>query len=679
MNIFTAVGPVNRAYQQLTNEEICGASTQSTTGSSSVSPAPFIHHAHSSCIDPSQSLACQIPICNRAVETKTEPHCQTKSVTNDGVKAHGRTGQIKKADIKKATKDLHIAIKYTENLEDLTNDDIRALIEKGADATAKPKLSFKKTALHLAALRGNQRIIELLVNEAKADVNAIAESGMTVMECAYHNGSITPLIPFMVNAGFNINADCDGRGGTMLAHAAKKQNWELVEFLLAKGANPDDQIGDNGTALHLAVRLGRPDIIDMLMKHGADINARDKYKRRTVLHLVAESGQREILDKLLQHNADVNAQDNNGRTPLCLLNCANSQRDTVKYFMNTLIDNQADVNHRDRDGRTPLTILVNRLGHQSVIKYAIDTLIQHGADVNVRDEEGFTPLHFAAKNGQLELFNHLLEKGADKYARTNSGQMVLEIARSNGQNTAKMLESLDNAGLDVSEPCDSEGRTMVAYAAKNRQWKLVDSLISRGAEIDLWENEEYKYTSLHYAALTDQKDIVSELLKRNANANLPHIDGNSAIHFAVSDFNWHHQEDVTDRRDILVDLIENTKADINAQGYEGRTALHIAAHQGRVKLVAELLERKADFNILDNDKMTAYDRTFDRIKFGWDDPEGKQKVRELMKANKADVTGAEVRKAKAAEEKKAKAVARQRATSGLVHKFKELFVPKRKP
>ncbi|WP_257266248.1 ankyrin repeat domain-containing protein [Endozoicomonas sp. ONNA2] len=630
MNISTPDRPASPAYHQLTNDEVCDDSTQ--PGSLSVSLAPTTHRTHSSSIDP--SLTGQIPICKRAVETKTESLCQNKSVTNGGVKAHDQTGHIKKA-----TKELHHAIMYTKNLEDLTNDDIRALIDKGADVNAETRLSHKKTALHLAALRGNQRIMELLVNEANADVNAIAESGVTVMECVHQKGSITPLIPFMVNAGFNVNAVCDLSGGTMLVHAAREQKWELVEFLFAKGVNPDDQIDDYGTALHLAVRLAQPEIIDMLMKHGANINASVKYKWRTALHLAAESGQREILDKLLQHNADVNAQDSDGRTPLYYLTCADGQLDTIKYFMNTLIVNKADINHRD--------------------KY------------------GITPLHFAAKNGQLDTFSYLLENGADKYARTNSGKMALEIAWTNGQNTAKMLEILDNNGLDVSAPCNSKGGTPIAYAARNRQWKLFDSLILRGAKIDAWENEKDKYTPLHYAALADQKDTVRELVSRHADANSPDIHGDSAIHYAVS-YEGYYKENLADRQDILVDLLENGKADINARGYGGRTALHIACREGELEIVAELLERKADFSILDDDKKTAYDRTFDRIKFDWDAPKEKEKIRSLMKENKADVRGADVRKAKAAEEGRAEAAARQRTLSGLTHKVKAFLQYDRK-
>ncbi|WP_257264172.1 ankyrin repeat domain-containing protein [Endozoicomonas sp. ONNA2] len=708
MNFLRPV-PASMGCQSLPDKEVCGASGGSTTSSSSVSPAPITHRPHSSCIEPSPGLTCQTPVGNRAVEIKTEPLCQHEPVT----KAHGRTGKITKAQRKQATEDLHNALKC-KDLEDLSNDNILALIEKGASVNAKTKHWGQEAALHMAALRGNKRIIELLVNQG-ADVNAETYfTGQTVMQCAHIHGPITPLIRLMVNAGLKIDTPCDDDKGKMLVHAVRENNCELVEFLLDKGAKVDDEIDKEGTALHLAVRLGQPEIIDMLIQHGANINARSFHmgmkalhlaarldqpdsiiamlmKRgadinardnnaetvlhhtahldrpaiidqlmnhgadinarnnegRTVLHLVAESGQREILDKLLELDADVNARDNKGRTPLYLLTCTNGQLDTIKYFMSALIGKGANINHRDTDGKTPLAFLVESLRDESAIKHVIETLTKLKADINASDSGRFTALHFAALDGKLDVFDHLLEKGADKHARTKRGKTVLEIARSNGQNTAKMLESLYKDELDVdviNAPCDSEGGTAIAYAARNRQWNLFDLLISRGARIDAWQNAARQLTPLHCAALNDQKDIVSELLKRGANAKLPDTDGRSAIHHAVTDIDKPAtQEMPAHRHSLLVDLIENGKVEINAQDKEGRTALHIAANQGRIEIVRELLKRGADFNIQDNEGMTAYDHCSDRSGLFFKMLKIREKEREqvclLMIENNANVRG----------------------------------------
>ncbi|MBO9496785.1 ankyrin repeat domain-containing protein [Thalassotalea sp. G20_0] len=729
LKIFTP-RPVSRGYQQLPHEDVCNASTEPKTSSSSVSLAPFAHRTHSSSIDPSQGLTCQTPVGNRAIEPETEPLWPNKSVTKAGTKAHGQTGKKTKADIKQATKDLHNALTFTKNLEELTNDDILALIERGAKINAKTKNYGEETALHIAALRGSKRIIELLVNKG-ADVNAKTSYGWTAIRCAYKNGPITPLIRCMVNAGLKIDAMCDS--STMLAHAAREGCWELVEFLLDKGAKVNTEINIKGTALHLAVLQGRPDIIKMLMNHGANINVRNHHKGKSVLHfaarlgrpeiieqlidhgadisardnkgktvlhdaarqdqpdiieqlrnygadinardnkgrmllhLVAASGQQAILDKLLQLNVDVNARDNNGQTPLYLLTCTNGQLDTIKYFMSALIKKQADINHQDSDGRTPLNFLVKSLSNQKAIKHVIDTLVLHGADVNASDSRGLTPLHFAAAHSKLDVFNHLLVKGANMSVRTNTGLMVLDVARSNGQNTAKMLESLHNAKFDVHAPCTSEGATMLVCAVQNRQWKLVDALISDGADIDAWKHEATRITSLHDAALKDRKDTVSELLKRNANPGLPSIRGLSAIHYAVMDRGFADlptSENLAHRQSILIELIESKKVDINARDERGITALHIAASQGYLEMIRELLKRGADFNILDEDNMTAYDycnRMVSRSR--------RERVCLLMSEYKADVRGVDLRKAEAADQK--------HTAIGLAHKVRDFFKSER--
>ncbi|MBO9484044.1 ankyrin repeat domain-containing protein [Salinisphaera sp. G21_0] len=680
MNTVKAFSSARPVYQQFDNEENCVASNRPATGGSTVSLAPSKQPGHTPQIDPSQNLPRQTLVCNREVEIKTESLCPKKS-TNDGVKDHEHTVHIKKSEIKRVTMELHRAITNTENPEDLTNDDILALIAQGANVNAKTKLSGKKTALHLAAIHGNQRIIELLVNEAKADVNLKDDYGRTVMECAFQYGTnITPLIPCMVKAGFDIHADCGGNGaGTMLAHAAREKNWGLVEYLLANGADPNDRINKHETALHLAVRLGKPEIIDMLMKYKADINAKTKDEGRTALHLVAQSGQRDILDKLLQHHANANALDNDERTPLYLLTCADGQLKTFQYFMDTLINLQDDVDHRDIGRSTPLSILVNSLEHQDALEYAINTLVQHRADVDAQNGGGYAPLHFAAMNGKLEAFSQLIEKEANMYAKTNRGKMVLDLAKRNGHHfTAKILEILDNAKFDVRAPCDSAGGRTIAYAIQNRQWEMVDSLILRGADIDAWKNEKSQYTPLHYAALMDQKDIVRELLDRSAKANLRNIEGSTALHYAVSAPDWDYQEDWTVRLAILADLIENGKVEINAQNNYGATALHIAASQGSIDMIRELLMRGADFNILDEKKMTAFDHC---SKYEYFCGLPLEKVGRKVKANacmymvehNADVRGADVMKAKAAEERAAKVAALKSTLSGLAHKVTGLF------
>ncbi|WP_422462900.1 MULTISPECIES: ankyrin repeat domain-containing protein [unclassified Endozoicomonas] len=349
LKIFTP-GPVSMGYQQLPHEDVCDASTEPKTSSSSVSLAAFAHHTHSLSINPSQGLTCQTPVGNRAIEPETEPLWPNNYITKAWTKAHGQTGKKTKADSKQATKDLHDALIFTENPEDLTNDDILGLIEKGANINAKTKYYGKETALHLAALRDSKRIIELLVNKG-ADVNAKTSYGWTVMQCAHKNGSITPLIRCMVNAGLKIDARCDNCGSTMLAHAAREHSWELVEFLLGKGARVNAEINIRGTALHLAVREGRQDVIKMLMLKRKANPGLPSIRGRSAIHYA-------VMDRGF---ADLPTSEN--------------------------------LAHRQ-------SILVELIESKKV-------------DINARDERGITALHIAASGGYIVMIPELLKRGAD--------------------------------------------------------------------------------------------------------------------------------------------------------------------------------------------------------------------------------------------------------------------------
>lgn len=73
---------------------------------------------------------------------------------------------------------------------------------------------------------------------------------------------------------------------------------------------------DEETALHDAARSNEnPQVLALLLDHGADVNARDKYNS-TPLHDATYNENPDVLDLLIDHSADVNARDVNGNTPL---------------------------------------------------------------------------------------------------------------------------------------------------------------------------------------------------------------------------------------------------------------------------------------------------------------------------------------------------------------------------
>jgi ankyrin repeat protein len=59
---------------------------------------------------------------------------------------------------------------------------------------------------------------------------------------------------------------------------------------------------------------GHEEIVELLIAEGADVNARDNYKW-TPLNYAAHGGHKEIVELLIAAGADVNARDKDGKTP----------------------------------------------------------------------------------------------------------------------------------------------------------------------------------------------------------------------------------------------------------------------------------------------------------------------------------------------------------------------------
>lgn len=103
------------------------------------------------------------------------------------------------------------------------------------------------------------------------------------------------------------------------------------------------------TPLHAAASLGSPEIIRLLLKHGAAVNVQAGPDRYTPLHLAVEDGGADSALLLIEAGADLASVNRKLQTPLHLAALSQSI-ETVEL----LLAKGADPNASDADGRTPL-------------------------------------------------------------------------------------------------------------------------------------------------------------------------------------------------------------------------------------------------------------------------------------------------------------------------------------
>ena len=153
--------------------------------------------------------------------------------------------------------------------------------------------------------------------------------------------------------------------------------------------------------------------------------AHESYSGRSLLHAAAADGNLPIVAALLKLGVDANLQDTGGHTPLY---CVGNECPDGGPVVRTLIQAGAHVDACDGVKRSTALHMAARRGNVEVS----EALLECGAHIEARDSLGETPLRRAVNCGQAGVAALLLTKGADPHSVGSRGLTPLSAARAGG-------------------------------------------------------------------------------------------------------------------------------------------------------------------------------------------------------------------------------------------------------
>lgn len=417
-----------------------------------------------------------------------------------------------------------------------------------------------RTALMMAAMEGFANVVELLIDR-RADASKQDYKGRNALHYAASANRLEVIDVLLDKAAIDVNSG-DEFGDTALIFAAQYGLEDMVDKLLARGANPTLLNEEGSTALSSAAPSGYTSMAAKLLDHGEDINS-VSVNGTTALYWAVSGGYEDTIQFLLTRGAKPDLAGKKGITPLHYTAFYGTES-----TMRLLLDKTEEINPRDFSGWTPLHVAALR-GSDDIVHM----LLERGANANIMDKDGWIPLLIASLRGHESVTQLLIDK-------TNDGEKIVSLNKKSKdlplypRLRESWLKNRYDYPIAITRALDVIARGSI---------DTVRSLLSRGLDINMASN--MGFTPLTAAIGWGNVEVTRLLLDNGADVNIPDNLGMSPLHIAVR---YDHMEEAK--------MLLEEGANVNAKDWRNWTPLHQAAYSGNIDIIGVLIRKGADIN-----------------------------------------------------------------------------------
>lgn len=355
------------------------------------------------------------------------------------------------------------------------NDIVKVLLQYGADVNS-------GNPLHIALAKNNEQAIDLLL-AAGADTNGSRKANETILYTAIKEGNLGH-VQKLVAAGVDVNKrnplNQEKYADTPLLAAIRRDvkngTTQYIDALL-KQKQLDVNITDTAGVAPVAVALDSPQIIELLISHGANVdfccaNYRGEYNKTSNF----ESPKYSLLFKakhnsalsILKGNLDLSRKFNDGETYLSYAISTSNFVATQQAIeiIQAFIDKKAVIN---------MEVILSAINTGAPI-HVITLLCDNCTNFNANDALSAI-IKRANYNKPDELIQYILDKGEEfKQVDEKGNPILIQCLRQNtNQDIYKML--MQHPGIDINQQ-DADGNTALHILAAEYNQDLLISMLS---------------------------------------------------------------------------------------------------------------------------------------------------------------------------------------------------------
>ncbi len=277
-----------------------------------------------------------------------------------------------------------------------------------------------------------------------------------------------------------------------LKRASSIGNQECVKAILNRFEDTESRDPTiSSKLLHYAVETGDYDLVNLLIKNGANVGIQDR-NGKTALHYAAASNKDEIVRLLLKEGANEEIKDKSNETFLAYLGTGASE---TKSFLFNVLHQQGLLYHAAMEDN------IDRAKR----------LLAKGKDINAKNSHCESPLSVAIERNCLQIVKLFLEEKAKigkeevkKAIRAGNLEVIKLLVRKNAVITEKAIQYAQNVYKNCKEDKKQAHSSVLKFlektskdqfeeAIKQGNLERIKFLVEKGAVI----TEEIKKYAQH--------------------------------------------------------------------------------------------------------------------------------------------------------------------------------------